>query len=102
MRGILGVDPAFDRVPLQLKLLLGELERLAAGDLDLRAHDVDAGHELRDRVLDLDARVHLHEVVGAVGREQAFDRARRPVPGSACGIDGDLPDPGAQLGADRG
>ena len=70
------------------------------GDLDLRPHDVDAGDELGDRVLDLDARVHLHEVVGAVGREQAFDRARGAVAGGAGRVDRDPTDPVAQLGVD--
>ena len=36
-------------------------ERLAPGDAQLTAHEVDARRELRDRVLDLDARVDLHE-----------------------------------------
>ena len=35
---------------------------LARGDANLLLDDVDAGHELRDRVLDLQARVRFHEV----------------------------------------
>ena len=58
--------------------------------------------ELGDRVLDLDARVHLHEEVVAVRREQPLDRPRRAVAGRARRVDGDLPDPLAQLGRDRG
>ena len=69
-------------------------------DLHLLAHDVDARDDLRDRVLHLDARVHLHEVVGAVGREQALDRPRGAVAGRAGRVDRDLADPRAQLGAD--
>ena len=37
-------------------------KRLAAGDPDHLAHQVDAGDHLRHRMLDLDARVHLQEV----------------------------------------
>ena len=37
-------------------------ERRPAGDQDLTHHQVDAGDDLGDGVLDLDARVHLDEV----------------------------------------
>ena len=43
-----------------------ERERLACGDPDLLADEVEPGHELGDGVLDLDARVHLEEEVLAV------------------------------------
>ena len=39
----------------------GAVQRVALRDQDLRAHEVDAGDHLGDRVLDLDARVHLDE-----------------------------------------
>ncbi len=101
VRDVLGVDAALDRVALQADVVLGELEALARSDLHLGAHDVDTGDDLGDRVLDLDPRVHLHEVVGAVGREQTLDRPGGAVPGGARGIDRDLPDPRSQLAADR-
>ena len=48
----------------------------ALGDADLRLDDVDAGHLLGDRVLDLDARIDLDEVEGAgIGIHQELDRA---------------------------
>ena len=75
MVGVLGVDARLDRVAAQEHVALLELERQAGGDLELAAHDVDARHELGDRVLDLDARVHLEEVPAAVGREQELRRA---------------------------
>ena len=53
---------------------LRERQRLARGDADLLLDHVDAGHHLGDRVLDLDARVHLHEVEAAVLVEQELDR----------------------------
>ena len=43
-----------------------ERQRLAGGDADLLAHEVDAGDQLGDRVLDLEAGVHLDEVELAV------------------------------------
>ena len=45
---------------------LGHAERRAGGDADLLAHQVDAGHRLGDRMLDLQAGVHLDEVELAV------------------------------------
>ena len=47
-------------------------------------------------MLDLDARVHLEEVVRAVLREQTLDRAGRPVSDRARRLDRDLADPLAQ------
>ena len=48
---------------------------LAGGDPHLGLHQVDVGDLLGDRVLDLDARVHLDEDVVAVGVEQELDGA---------------------------
>ena len=48
----------------------------AFGNPDLRLDDVDAGDLLGHRVLDLNARIHLDEVVGGgVGVHQELDRA---------------------------
>ena len=49
-------------------------QRLAGGDADLFLHQIDARHFLRHRMLDLDARVHLHEIELAV-LEEELDRA---------------------------
>ena len=65
--GILGGDAALDRKAIARDLILrgdghlGAEERFAAGDEDLRTHEVDASDALGDGVLDLDARVHLDE-----------------------------------------
>ena len=100
--GVLGVDAAFDRVPAQDDVLLPQRQRLARRHEQLLAHEIDAGHELGDGVLDLDARVHLHEVVRAVLREQALDRPGGAVARSPRGVDRDLPDPRSQLRRDGG
>ncbi len=76
---VLRVDPTFDRVAAELDLPLSHGKRLAGRDPDLLAHDVDAGDRLGDGVLDLHARVHLEEVVGAVSVEEALDRPGRAV-----------------------
>ena len=49
--------------PRSVDVLLAQRERLALRDQDLLADEVEAGHELRDGVLDLDPGVHLHEEV---------------------------------------
>src|SRR5689334_25227092 len=48
-------------------LALLEREPLAARDANLFFHDVDAGHHLGDRMLDLQPRVRFHEVEASVG-----------------------------------
>ena len=58
-RGVLGVQARLDRVADGLGRLA--LERSARGDVQLQLDQVEAGHGLGDRVLDLQARVDLHE-----------------------------------------
>ena len=99
---VLGVDPALDRVAAQDDVLLADGERLAGGDEHLLADQVEPGHELGHRVLDLDPRVHLHEEVVALAREQPLDRAGRAIAGRASCVDGDPADPLAQRVVDRG
>jgi hypothetical protein len=72
--GVLGVDPALDGVAVDHDVLLRKRQRRAGGDADLLAHQVDAGDHLGDRMLDLQARVHLDEVELAV-LVQELDRA---------------------------
>ena len=50
-------------------------EPLAGRDPDLLLDDVDAGHHLGDRMLDLQARVRFHEVEAAVRIHQELERA---------------------------
>ena len=54
--------------------VLPERERVARRDPDLLLDQVDAGHHLRDRMLHLDAGVHLDEVELAI-LQQELDRA---------------------------
>ena len=65
-----------------------------------RTRSSPGGH-LGDRVLDLDAGVHLEEEVLALGRQQALDRPGAAVADRAGRLDGDLADPRAQLVVDR-
>ena len=80
--GILGRDPALQRVAVERDRLLGRHAAFraadlgAGGDVDLRLDDVDAGHLLGDRMLDLDARIDLDEVeIAAVEVVEELDRA---------------------------
>ena len=79
VRGVLGGDPALQRGAAQHDGVLGEAEvgqGLAGRDAHLGLHEVDVGDLLGDRVLDLDARVHLDEDVVAV-RRAGTPRCRR-------------------------
>ena len=76
---ILGADPDLDRVPRRDQLLLRPAQLLAEGDADLRLDEVVVVDLLRDRVLDLQPRVDLHEVEPAVLAAQELDGPRADV-----------------------
>ena len=97
-RDVLRVDAALEGMPAKLDLLLRDRKWLPCRDLDLLANDVDARHDLGDGVLDLHARVHLEEVVRAVGVEEPFDRPCGAVADGASRIDRDPADPCPKLG----
>src|SRR5579875_3243759 len=59
---VLGVEADLDGVAACHDLVLGEVQRLTARHLELPGHQVEAGDELSDRVLDLEPGVHLQEV----------------------------------------
>ncbi len=63
--------------PRVCDVLLRKRQRLARGHADLRLDQVDAGHHLGDRVLDLDPGVHLDEVEVVVLVDDELDRRRR-------------------------
>ena len=52
----------------------------ALGERELRGDQVDAARHLGDRMLDLDARIHLHERHRAVRVDEELDRAGARVP----------------------
>src|SRR5437868_9725323 len=62
----LGVDAALDRVAAQLDVALAIAERSARCDAQLLADEVDGADHLGDRMLHLQARVHLDEEEVAV------------------------------------
>ena len=73
---VLAVDAALDRVPAQRHGVLRDPQRKALGDGDLLGHQVHPGDRLGDRVLHLDAGVHLQEVERAApGIDEELHRA---------------------------
>ena len=72
----------------------------ARRDHDLALDQVDVGDHLRDRVLDLNAGIHLNEVQAPVLIHQKFDRARVGVADRSQRSAQHLPDLAAQLGRD--
>ncbi len=100
---ILGRDAALQCGAAQLDGVLAEpevLQRLAGRDAHLRLHEVDVGHFFRDRVLDLDARVHLDEDVVALRVEQELHGAGVAVADVARELHGVVADAVAQLGVE--
>src|SRR5262249_35340117 len=78
---VLGVDAALDGRAALDDLLLSEGQPLAGGDAYLLADEVDAGDQLGDGVLDLDAGIHLDEVEVVPGRDEELAGAGRVVAG---------------------
>ena len=73
---ILGVDAHLDRVAARRVLVAGEIRRLAGSSADHPFDQIDAGHDLRHAVLDLQPGVHLQEIKrAAVGVVDELDRA---------------------------
>ena len=72
--GVLAVDPELDGVSARGRVL-GDVQRLAVGDLELLQHQVDARGLLGDRVLDLKTGVDLEERDQPVLAHQVFDGA---------------------------
>ena len=68
--GVLGVDAALDGVAPPHDVVLRERQRLARGDAQLQLDEVEADDHLGDRVLDLQAGVHLEEEELAVLEEE--------------------------------
>src|SRR5690606_18109333 len=96
---VFGIDAALDRVAFQHHVLLPDRELLPGGDIELFADQLDAGDHLGDRVLDLDAGVHLDEVEATV-LVQELERAGAAVPDPDAGLGADLADLRALLGGD--
>src|SRR5690606_26416771 len=98
---VLGVDAALDGVSAQDHVLLPDRQLAPGGDEQLFAHQVDAGDQFGDRVLDLDPGVHLDEVEASV-LVQELERAGAAVADADAGLGADLADLRALLFGDAG
>ncbi len=79
LRDILRVQAPFDRVAGESDVAHGIRKRTTGSDLELEGHEVKTGHELRHRVLDLEAGVHLEEPERPRRIQHELDRARADV-----------------------
>ncbi len=75
---VFGVEPRLNGVPPRPHALLPPGQRLTGGDTNLPLDQVDAGHQFGDRMLHLQAGVHLQKVE-LLTVEQELDRARAGV-----------------------
>ncbi|MDZ7589916.1 MAG: hypothetical protein U5L05_04325, partial [Rubrivivax sp.] len=84
--GVFGIQPRLDgRAAWHRRL--GRRQVVAAADVDLQAHQVEAEDLLRHRVLDLQPGVHLQEVEGLqVGQQQELGGAGADVARDACEV----------------
>jgi hypothetical protein len=75
MAGILRAQPHLDGVAGEFDVFLLQRERLARGDAQLQFDQIQPGDRLRHGVLNLQPRVHFHEIELAGLIEQEFQRA---------------------------
>ena len=78
-----------------------ERQGLTRRDEHLLADEVEPRHELCHGVLDLDAGVHLEEVVLALLREKPLDGPGRSIAGGSRCVHGDRADASAEHVVDR-
>ena len=104
MRRVLRVQPGLHRVPGEHHLRLGEGQRLARRHPQLLLDEVEPGHQLGHRVLDLQAGVHLQEEALArpVGRHDELHGADPGVADAPRGLAGVPADPLARLAGRAG
>ena len=93
---ILGVQPHLDRVAARAAAPAAT----ALGDPQLLLDEVEAGHRLGDRMLDLDPAVQLEEVELAA-LEDELGRARADVPDRTSEANGGLAHPRSELRVER-
>lgn len=102
MGRVFGVQAHFDGVAVQLHLVLAQGQRAAFGNGQLPGHQVLAGDEFGDRMLDLQAGIHFEEVEVAVFVDQEFHGAGTFVVAGQGGFDGGVAHGGTQFGGDEG
>ena len=94
---VLGVNARLDGVPREAQFILQKRKPLSCRDPQLPLDQVEPGNHLGDRVLDLQARIHLHEVEAPILLGDEFHRAGAAVADGARRGDGGLPHLAAPL-----
>ena len=77
---ILGIEPRLDRRAVAGDIILLQRQRLARRDAELPLHEIEPGHGLGDRMLDLQSRVHLEEIEVVGPRPRAASAMNSTVP----------------------
>src|SRR5687768_17400092 len=72
--GILGIDAALDSVAFQYNVSLAYGKLFTRRNTDLRLHQINSGDSFGDRMLYLQARIHLYEIEFIFFKEK-FERA---------------------------
>ena len=93
--GVFGVEADFDGVAGDGEIGLQQGQAFAGGDAELPFDQILAGDHLGDRVFDLEAGVHFHEVE-AVALHDEFDGACADIADRAGGGDGGFAHGGAR------
>ncbi len=94
---ILGIDSCLDGMAVDFKLLLRQGQRLAAGDPKLPFDEIEPGDHLRNRMFDLEACVHFHEIETAVLVGDELDGPRADIADRLRGVHGRLSHCGPSL-----
>src|SRR5712692_9768924 len=71
---VFGSNATLDSMAAKLQRVLLELKRHTRRDTYLLLDEIGACHHLRHRVFDLQARIHLHEIVAILLVKQKFER----------------------------
>ena len=99
--GVFGIKPCLDRMTVDTHLVLRKRQPFARRHAQLPFDQVDPGHHLGHRMLDLQPRIHLEEIVIAVRPEHEFDRASPDIADRRCGAQPVRADHGAKIIAKR-
>ena len=101
---VFGIQAQFDRVAVLRDRLVADQrtrQRVAGRDAQLQFDQIEAEHHLGDRMLDLQARIDLHEIEIAARPDDEFDRAGVDVVERAPGRDRGFAHLRAQLRGDE-
>ena len=104
MLGILGINPAFDGMTGLRDVTLSPRQIATCRHFDLGFHQVDSNHPFRDRVLDLESRIHFEKIEVFLLVQKKFEGPGAHVTHRSGSLDRDAPDtpPGPIVHSGRG